>query len=120
MKAALKTLYLPLLGLALACGVGLSAARSNAPGEPRAITLTARDMAFYRPGDPTPNPLTLDNQDRGMPHDFAVATLDLATDPLHEAGTTTSVVFEAPDQPGDREYVCTFHAGMMKGVLRVE
>lgn len=123
-------LLLPLLGVALACGVGFSA-HPHLGKEPRAITLTARDMAFYLPGDPTPNPtlvlrrgeevrLTLTNQDRGMTHDFAVKSLDLATEPLQRADTTTSVVFEAPDQPGESEYVCTFHALMMKGIVKVE
>ncbi len=123
-------LLLPLLGLALACGVGLSAG-TNVRGETRTISLTARDMAFYLDGDPTPNPtlvvhrgekvrLTLTNQDRGMSHDFAVESLDLATDPLLRTGTATSLVFEAPARPGESEYVCTFHALMMKGVLKVE
>ena len=141
--SALKTLYrkilgtrpakirllLPLLGLALACGVGLSA-RTSAREEPRVITLTARDMAFYLAGDPTPNPtlvlhrgekvrLTLTNQDRGMTHDFAVESLDVATRALRRTGTD-SLVFEAPEQPGESEYVCTYHARMMKGVLKVE
>lgn len=121
-------LLLPLLGLVLACGVGLSARTRE---EPRTITLTARGMAFYVAGDPTPNPtlvlrrgekvrLTLTNQDRGMTHDFAVESLDLATDPLLRAGTATSLVFEAPGRPGESEYVCTFHDRMMKGVLKVE
>ena len=123
-------LLLPLLGLAVACGVGLST-HGGAREEPRAITLTARGMAFYLPGDPTPNPtlvlrrgeevrLTLNNEDRGMTHDFAVESLDLASRPLSKAGTSTSMVFEAPEQPGQSEYVCTFHALMMKGVLKVE
>ena len=141
--SALKTLYpkifgarpagmrllLP-LGLALACGVGLAAATSLRE-ETRTITLTARGMAFYLDGDPTPNPtlvlhrgekvrLTLTNQDQGMTHDFAVESLDLATHPLRRAGTATSLVFEAPGRPGESEYVCTFHALMMKGVLKVE
>lgn len=124
-------LLLPLLGLALACGVGLAAATTNFREEPRTITLTARGMAFYLDGDSTPNPtlilrrgervrLTLTNQDRGMTHDFAVESLDLATRPLPRADTATSLVFEAPEQPGESEYVCTFHALMMKGVLKVE
>jgi hypothetical protein len=123
-------LLLPLLGLALACGVGVSV-RAGGRAEPRAIHLTARDMAFYLDGDPTPNPtlvlrrgeevrLTLTNQDRGMKHDFAVESLDLATDPLLRAGTSATLDFEAPGRPGESEYVCTFHALKMKGVVRVE
>ncbi|HEV7667257.1 MAG TPA: hypothetical protein VGS22_01955 [Thermoanaerobaculia bacterium] len=125
-----KKLYLPLLGLALVAGVAL-AAGGNARKEPRALALTARGMAFYRDGDPTPNPvlvvrrgervrLTLTHQDPGMSHDFAVDSLEVGTKPLHRAGTTTALVFEAPDQPGESEYVCTFHAQMMKGILKVE
>jgi len=127
-----KTLYRKILLLALAlacCGVGL-AARTNAREEPRAITLTARGMAFYLEGDATPNPtlvlhrgervrLTLINQDRGMTHDFAVESLDVATRALRRAGTD-SLIFEAPEQPGESEYVCTYHARMMKGLLKVE
>ncbi|HZM28009.1 MAG TPA: cupredoxin domain-containing protein [Gemmatimonadales bacterium] len=120
-------LLLPLLGLALACGVGLSARTGSR--EARVITLTARDMAFYQSGDPTPNPtlvvrrgervrLTLTNEDRGMTHDFAVRSMDVATRALR--GGTDSLVFEAPERPGESEYVCTYHARMMKGVLKVE
>ena len=126
-----KTLSRKILLLALAlacCGVGL-AAHTNAREEPRAITLTARDMAFYLEGDATPNPtlvlhrgervrLTLINQDRGMTHDFAVRSMDVATRALR--GGTDSLVFEAPERPGESEYVCTYHARMMKGVLKVE
>ncbi|MES1242310.1 MAG: cupredoxin domain-containing protein [Acidobacteriota bacterium] len=120
-------LLLPLFLLALACGVGITARRA----EPRALHLTARDMAFYLDGDPTPNPtlvvrrgepvrLTLTNRDRGMRHDFAVESLDLATEALLQAGTSTTLEFEAPGQPGESEYVCTFHDVKMRGILRVE
>lgn len=126
-------LLLPLLGLALACGVGIGgmSARTGGRGEPRTIHLTARGMAFYLDGNPAPNPtlvlrrgeevrLTLTNQDPGMKHDFAVESLDLATDPLLRAGTTTTLVFEAPGRPGESEYVCTFHDVKMRGILKVE
>jgi heme/copper-type cytochrome/quinol oxidase subunit 2 len=119
-----------LLALAIAGGLALSA-RTNDRHEPREITLTARGMAFYLAGDPTPNPtlvvrrgeavrLTLVNQDLGMTHDFAVESLDVATRALRQVGTTTSLVFEAPGRPGRSEYVCTFHVQMMKGVLLVQ
>jgi len=130
MSAATKKLYLPLLGLALVAGVALAAGRS-AREEPRSLALTARGMAFYQAGDPTPNPvlvvrrgervrLTLTHQDPGMSHDFAVESLEVGTQPLTRAGTATTLVFEAPDRPGESEYVCTFHALMMKGILKVE
>lgn len=125
-----------LLALTVAGGLAVSARTARtAPiadrAEPRTITLTARDMAFYLPGDATPNPtlvvgrgervrLTLVNQDLGMRHDFAVAALDLATGTLDKVGETTTLEFEAPKVPGRSEYVCSFHDQMMKGVLRVE
>lgn len=123
-------LALPLLALAIAGGLALSA-RTHDRGEPREITLTARQMAFYLAGDPTPNPtlvlrrgeavrLTLVNQDLGMTHDFAIDSLDVATRALRQVGTSTSLVFEAPDRPGRSEYVCTYHDQMMKGVLQVQ
>ena len=126
-------LLLPLFALALACGVGGIAgmARTGGRGEPRVIHLTARDMAFYQDGDPTPNPtlvlrrgeevrLTLTNRDQGMKHDFAVESLDLATDPLLRAGTSTTLDFQAPGRPGESDYVCTVHDVKMKGILKVE
>jgi len=130
--SALKTIYgkmlLPLLGLTVACGVALSA-NTNRGKDIHEIRLTARDMAFYLPGDTTPNPtlvvgrgervrLTLVNEDRGMTHDFAVESLDVATRALRSG--TDSLTFEAPDKPGESEYVCTYHARMMKGTLKVE
>jgi plastocyanin len=139
--SALKTIYrkvlgsrpagirllLPLLGLTVACGVALSANTNR--GEVHDIRLTARDMAFYLPGDKTPNPtlvvargervrLTLTNEDRGMTHDFAVESLDVATRALRSG--TDSLTFEAPNEPGESEYVCTYHERMMKGILKVE
>jgi hypothetical protein len=123
-------LWLLPTGLLLACGLALSA-RTSSRLEPRTLTLTAHDMAFYVEGDPTPNPvlrvrrgealrLTLVNRDLGMTHDLAIESLDVATRSLREVGATASVEFEAPDRPGETEYVCTFHDKMMRGVLRIE
>ena len=119
-----------LILLILAFGVALSA-RTSRSDEARTLTLTARDMAFYVEGDPTPNPtltvrrgeivrLVLVNQDLGMTHDLAIEPLDVATPALRSVGAKASVVFEAPAQPGTSEYVCTYHDKMMRGVLRVE
>jgi plastocyanin len=127
-RSAGVRLLLPLLGLTVACGVALSA-NTNRGREIHDIQLTARDMAFYLQGDATPNPtlvvgrgetvrLTFTNEDRGMEHDFAVESLDVATRKLR--GGADSVTFEAPGEPGESEYVCTLHARMMKGTLKVE
>jgi len=118
-----------LAGLLVGGGIALSV-RAAVRSEPRELTLIARDMAFYLPGDPTPNPtlvvgrgervrITLRHEDPGMTHDFAVESRGVATDPLRRTGTTTAVVFHAPGRPGESEYVCTFHRLMMKGVLKV-
>ncbi len=119
-----------LAGLLVGGGIALSVRAAVRP-EPREFTLIARDMAFYLPGDPTPNPtlvvgrgervrITLRHEDPGMTHDFAVESQAVATDALRRAGTTTAVVFHAPERPGESEYVCTFHRLMMKGVLKVQ
>jgi hypothetical protein len=123
----LQTLLLA--GLLVGGGIALSVRASVRP-EPRELTLIARDMAFYLPGDPTPNPtlvvgrgervrIILRHEDPGMTHDFAVESQAVATDALRRAGTTTAVVFQAPRRPGESEYLCTFHRLMMKGVLKV-
>jgi hypothetical protein len=119
-----------LTGLLVGGGIALSVRAAVRP-EPRELTLIARDMAFYLPGDPTPNPtlvvsrgervrITLRHEDPGMTHDFAVESQKVTTDALRRAGTTTAVVFHAPERPGESVYVCTFHRLMMKGVLKVQ
>ena len=122
----LQTLLLA--GLLVGGGIALSVRAAVRP-EPRELTLIAHDMAFYLPGDPTPNPtlvvgrgervrITLRHEDPGMTHDFAVESLDVATRALRSG--TDSLTFTAPDEPGESEYVCTFHNVKMKGTLKVE
>lgn len=108
--------------------VALLPALSSTPS--REITLVVRGMAFYLKEDPrTPNPVldvragervrvVLENQDRGMTHDFAVPVLDAAIDPIRWNKTDT-VVFDVPERPGTYEYVCRPHRLMMRGILRV-
>ena len=120
-----------LAGLLVGGGIALSVGAAVRPEPTRELTLIARDMAFYLPGDPTPNPtlvlsrgervrITLRHEDPGMTHDFAVESQKVTTDPLRRAGDTTAVVLQAPEGPGESEYVCTFHRLMMKGVLKVQ
>lgn len=108
--------------------VALLPALSSTPT--REVTLVVRGMTFYLKDDPrTPNPtlevkagerlrVVLENQDRGMTHDFAVPGLDEALDPIDWSETDT-LVFDVPDAPGTYEYVCRPHRLMMRGTIRV-
>lgn len=96
----------------------------------REVTLVAKGMAFYLEDDlQTPNPViemragervrvVLRNQERGMTHDFAVPTLDIASNPV-SWNESQEVVLEAPSKPGTYQYVCRPHSLMMKGTIRV-
>jgi hypothetical protein len=122
-----------ILLLVALCGAVALAVRAAGGPEPREVTLLARGMAFYLPGDPTPNPrltvergeelrFVLRNEDRGMPHDLEVPQDGgerKATREVRGLGDTDSLTFRAPETPGDYEYVCTLHARMMRGVLEV-
>lgn len=126
-----RSVQLTLLALTLACaGVAwvVAAARQGSPS--RDITLVAREMAFYLPGDPTPNPtlalaagemvrLTLINEDHGMLHDVAVAELGFATPALRGGGSSVSGALRAPRTPGEHEYLCSLHPRLMRGRLVV-
>ena len=132
-KAPSKRLWLlfPVLGLAVACGVGLSARSSTQPV--REITLIARDMTFFLGDDPTPNPrlvlqhgeqvrLVLRNDDPGMTHDFAMqgpGRLERASR-LIESGDSDRIEFTVPDSArGEYDYLCSSHPRMMRGVVEV-
>ena len=128
-----RALLIPLLVLATLCGAITFAVRAAGDPEPREVTLLARGMAFYLPGDATPNPrlvvesgeeihIVLRNEDRGMPHDLEVPEDGgdhKATREVRGVGDTASLTFQAPAAPGEYEYVCTLHARMMRGVLEV-
>jgi plastocyanin len=99
-------------------------------GPSREIRLVAKGMAFYLESDPsTPNPtlevkagervrISLQNDDRGMTHDFAVLALQSGLKAI-DWNERAELVLEAPEQPGIYEYVCRPHNPMMKGTLRV-
>lgn len=106
-----------------------AAGDSGTRTSPREIVLEARGMAFYLPGDATPNPtlilargervrLTLANRDPGMAHDLAARSLAVAT-PVLEGGAAASVVLRAPESSGVHEYVCTLHPILMRGLIEV-
>lgn len=98
--------------------------------EVREIRLVARDMSFYLADDPgTPNPtitvragesvkIVVQNDDRGIRHDFAIPVWKAATATLSwsERGELS---ITAPKTPGSFEYVCQPHQAMMRGLIRV-
>jgi plastocyanin len=129
-----RALVVPILLLAALCVAVLSvsavARTEERDGEPRTITLSARDMSFYLADSQVKNPpvvvergelvrLVLKNDDPGMAHDLVVPTLDLKTPQLKKSGTTTEVVLRAPARPGSHAYFCSLHALLMRGVLEV-
>ncbi len=128
-----RALLIPFLLLLTICGAVAFAVQAAGGPEPRQVTLLARGMAFYLPGDATPNPrlvvergeevrFVLRNEDRGMPHDLEVPEAGgdrKATREVRGIGDTASLAFRAPETPGDYEYVCTLHSRMMRGVMEV-
>ena len=98
---------------------------------PREIRLVVRDMRFYLEGQQAPNPplrlrpgehvrVVLRNEDPGIGHDFAIASWKVATALVYKAAEETSVTFRVPDRPGTETYMCTPHAEMMRGSIRIE
>lgn len=116
------------LGIAVAAAALSVGATSRPPR--REVALIARGMAFYLPGDPTPNPrlagtrgehlvIVLRNDDVGMAHDLAVEALEAATPELSGDGATARLRLRLPDAPGELPYVCTLHSRLMRGILEV-
>ena len=119
----------PVAIVAVVFMVAMGVARALMGENAREITLVAKDMAFYVEGNPTANPviearagetlrIVLENRDRGLMHDFAVPSVDAATD-LLKWNEQDEVTFEVPSEPGTYEYVCQPHLLMMKGTLKV-
>ena len=128
-----RALVVPLLVLAALLAaifsVGASA-RSDGAAAERTVTLVARDMAFFLPGQTTANPrlvvargervrFVLVNEDPGMAHDLALPSLGEASRRLEKSGSSTELVVRAPATAGEHDYLCTLHAKMMRGVLEV-
>jgi plastocyanin len=120
------------IGAAVIVALGLAAAAMVAgAAEPiHDITLVARDMAFYLPEGTQPNPrlevpaqeevrLTLVNRDAGIDHDLAVSSLGVESAAIPGDGSSTTVEFRAPREPGEHEYLCRLHGRMMRGTLVV-
>ncbi|MBI2821851.1 MAG: cupredoxin domain-containing protein [Acidobacteria bacterium] len=121
-----RVLYLSIL--ILTGSVAVLSLTASFQSEPREIKLIARGMTFYLAGDPdTPNPaieveagqqirIVLENQDRGITHEFRISDLSIAISPL-EGQAAAAVLFRAPQQSGSHTYYCTPHAQMMHGVF---
>lgn len=131
-----RALVVPLILFTLICLAAFSVralareARSEPSVGPRTITLVARDMSFFLPGDSSKNPrlivergellrIVLRNDDPGMAHDLTFPSLGIASPMLRRSGTETELVLRAPQQPGPHDYLCSLHAMMMRGVLEV-
>ena len=124
-----RAVVVPLALLLLVALAGF-ALRAAAKPEPRSVVLTAREMAFWIEGESQPNPiiladagetlrLELRNQDAGMAHDLGLPDLGRATPVLKSAGQVATLELRLPDEPGDYDYVCSLHARMMRGRVRV-
>ena len=127
-----RVLIARLLALLVASGGVAFAVQAGVRSEPRTVTLLARDMAFYLPGDPTPNPrlavargervrFVLRNEEAGIPHDLAIESDEerARTAVIRGAGETVNLTFRAPEAAGEYTYLCTMHSRMMRGVLEV-
>jgi FtsP/CotA-like multicopper oxidase with cupredoxin domain len=96
---------------------------------PREVELVVRDMAFYLPGNDTPNPtlrfaagervrIVLRNDQPGVSHNFVINGWDVRTRELRGRGTTR-VEFQVPSERGGQRYECAPHAAMMSGAIDV-
>lgn len=127
-----RALVVPLVLLALVFAMGAVglAMGSGAGVEPRTITLVARDMWFFVPGDPTINPrlvvergeeirFVIVNDDPGMAHDLALPSLGEKSPVLRKAGISTALTLRMPEEAGEHDYLCSFHPLRMRGIVEV-
>ena len=119
------------IGVAALAATLLPMLVSSSAADPREIRLVIRDMTFYVEGQTEPNPtiavrageqvrVRVRNEEAGVRHDFAVEAWSVATRMLEDRGHEDAILFRVPDQRGTATYICTPHAKMMSGILRVE
>lgn len=102
---------------------------SSGTGSPITINLTAKSMAFDK------NTITVstgaqvtinfDNQDSGIPHNFAVYTNSSASKSIFVGETITgpkktTYTFTAPTTPGSYFFRCDVHPTTMTGTFTVQ
>jgi len=118
-----------ILGVATIAAILPRIPPSSADGV-REIKLVARNMTYYVEGRAEPNPtlhvrrgervrIVLQNEDKGMSHDFAIRAWNAATRPIDGPGEA-SIEFRAPDVALEATYACKPHGQMMRGIVRVE
>ena len=120
------------IGAAVLAATAIAAAAlvADASQPTYSFTLVARDMAFYLAEGTEPNPplevaaeeqvrMTIVNRDTGIDHDLAVESLGVASAAVRGDGSSTTIEFRAPREPGEHEYVCRLHGRMMRGKIVV-
>jgi plastocyanin len=98
-----------------------STPQASSAGQTVQLALTARNIAFDQKSFTVPAgshvQLTLDNQDSGIPHNFAVYTSSAASTVIFKGDVITgpskmTYTFDAPTSPGTYYFRCDVHPGM--------
>ncbi len=113
-------------------GTTMPTATTTTPGgagETVTMNLTADNMAFDTDTITVPAgaevTINFDNQDDGIPHNFAVYENSTAQDPIFQGEIvtgpdTTEYTFTAPEEPGTYYFQCDVHPSQMNGDFIVE
>ena len=112
------------VGLMIVAGIFLPRLVSTRE-DTREVHIVARNMAFYVDGIAGANPslrflpgeqvrVTFRNEDKGMQHDFSIASWKVGTG-LVEFAAEKTTSFRVPSTATDVSYACTPHAAMMTG-----
>jgi plastocyanin len=92
------------------------------------IDLMAKNIAFNKTSITVPAgskvTVNFDNEDSGIPHNFAVYTNSQATTPIFKGQIITGIAkttytFTAPTTPGDYYFRCDVHPTIMYGTFKV-
>ncbi len=102
----------------------ITSAKSSDDGI-REIKLEIRSMAFagnnpdlhVRPGETVR--FIIHNLDPGMKHEFQIPGTDITTR-LLEYGEKDTVLYQAPDEEKEMQYICNRHSLVMHGRLSVK
>lgn len=106
----------------------ITSANKNQPASNAAIGLVAKNIAFNTSTITVPAGsnvmVNFDNQDSGVPHNFAVYETSAAQKAIFQGKiitgpAKTTYTFKAPDKPGTYFFRCDVHPTIMKGQLIV-